>query len=94
MHHAGAIGGRIMEVSGCSFSRLRAFRSEDGEVQVLRQMFRLSLCCREPAGLARALREVRKAALAGGGGYDPVRHAALLRMSRLKRRDGTAGGPS
>lgn len=92
MHHADLTGGGTMDVSGSTFPRVRAFRTEDGEAQVQRHMSRLSLFCRGPASLARALREVRKAALAGGAGYDPARHAALLRLSRLKLRDGAAGG--
>ncbi|MFS8035784.1 hypothetical protein ACI7BZ_02275 [Xanthobacter sp. AM11] len=71
---------------------MRAFRCEEGEAQVQRQMQRLAVFCNGPAGLARALRDVRKAARSGGAGYDPVRHAALLRLMRLKARDGIAGG--
>lgn len=81
-----------MDLADSLFPRLRAFRCEDGEAQVRRHMSGLSLFCQGPASLARALREVRKAAHAGRAGYDPARHAALLRLSRLKPRDGAAGG--
>lgn len=71
--------------------RLLAFRCEEAKEQVLRQLPGLVLFCGCPAGIARALRQARKAARAGDAAYDPVRHAALLRLARLGTRAGVAG---
>ncbi|MFG1346268.1 hypothetical protein V5F59_15345 [Xanthobacter autotrophicus DSM 431] len=71
-----------MDVSGRGFSRVRGFACEDGEAQVLRLMSGLAPFLGAPAGLARALREARKAARSGAAGYDPARHAALVRLAR------------
>lgn len=65
--------------------RVRAFRFEEASDQVLRHVPGLALFCGGPAGLARALRQVRKAAWAGEAGYDPARHAALLHLARRAR---------
>lgn len=65
--------------------RAHAFAAEAAETQVGRQMRGLEVFCEGPAGIARALRAARKAARAGGVGYDPARHAALLRLQRLKQ---------
>lgn len=62
--------------------RVYAFTCEDPEAQVARHMAGLGILCARPDMLARALRAVRKAALRGGRGYDPARHAALLRLAR------------
>lgn len=62
-----------------------AFAAEDSEAQVARLMPGLAMFCEGPEGLARALRQARKAARAGGRGYDPARHAALLRLARRGR---------
>lgn len=60
-----------------------AFAAEPADAQVERLMLGLGVFCEGPAGVARALRHARKAAHAGGAGYDPARHAALLRLQRL-----------
>lgn len=68
-----------------------AFAAETADVQVGRLMGGLELFCEGPAGVARALREARKAARSGGAGYDPARHAALLRLQRLGRKSHCSG---
>ncbi|MBP2149323.1 hypothetical protein J2126_002046 [Xanthobacter flavus] len=65
--------------------RTHAFAAEAAEMQVGRLMRGLEVFCEGPEGIARALRQVRKAARAGGAGYDPARHAALLRLQRQAR---------
>ncbi|MEP9354361.1 hypothetical protein ABLE93_12260 [Xanthobacter sp. KR7-65] len=59
-----------------------AFPAEDAETQMARLMPGLAVFCAEAHGLARALRQARKAARVGAAGYDPARHAALLRLKR------------
>lgn len=66
--------------------RAHAFVAETAEVHVGRLMRGLVLFCEGPGGIARALRAARKAARAGGAGYDPARHAALLRLQRLEQK--------
>jgi hypothetical protein len=75
---------------------LRAFRSDDVSSQIERRLCVLGLRAEDPrAGstdtrlesrLARALRRERRAARAGGPGYDPVRHLVLVRLERQLRR--------
>ncbi|MFG1249291.1 hypothetical protein [Xanthobacter flavus] len=74
--------------------RAHAFAAEAAEMQVGRQMRGLEVFCEGPAGIARALRAARKAARAGGAGYDPVRHAALLRLQRLGQKADCARAPA
>jgi hypothetical protein len=73
--------------------RAHAFAAEAAEVQVGRLMRGLEVFCEGPAGIDRALRAARKAARAGGAGYDPARHAALLRLQRLGRTGEFARAP-
>lgn len=70
--------------------RAHAFAAEEADVQVGRLMGGLAAFCGGPGGVARALRAQRKAARAGGPGYDPARHAALLRLQRLCAREAGA----
>lgn len=65
--------------------RAHAFAAEEAEAQVGRLMRGLEVFCEGPGGIARALRQARKAARAGSAGYDPARHAALLRLQRQAR---------
>lgn len=60
---------------------IRAFRSFDRESDLLRKMANLSIIFAGTAELHRALRQARRAARAGERGYDPARHAALLRLA-------------
>ncbi len=60
--------------------RLRAFRPGDPETDVRRRMAALAVLLSRPEDLRRALRDSRKAARSGAAGYDPARHAALLRL--------------
>lgn len=66
--------------------RIRAFRTFDRESEVVRRMANLSVLL-SGAEIRRALRQTRRAARAGERGYDPARHAALLRLAA-----GGAGG--
>ena len=72
-----------MAGGGCQGRRAHAFAAEAADAQVERLMLGLGLFCEGPAAVARALRHARKAARSGGAGYDPARHAALLRLQRL-----------
>ncbi|WP_296583410.1 hypothetical protein [Xanthobacter sp.] len=74
--------------------RAHAFAAEAAEMQVGRLMRGLEVFCEGPAGIARALRATRKAARAGGAGYDPARHAALLRLQRLGQKADCARAPA
>lgn len=62
--------------------KLRAFRPADAEDQVRQRMAALAVLLSRPAEISRALRDARKAAWGRGAGYDPARHAALLRLQR------------
>lgn len=67
------------------WTRIRAFRAEEPEAQVRRRMETVRQTMPAAPEIARALRLARKAALSrrlGESGYDPVRHAALLRLAR------------
>jgi hypothetical protein len=91
----GKAGGRRV---GRAFARggVRAFRSDDVNSQIEQRLCMLGLRTEGPrAGstdtriesrLARALRRERRAARAGGPGYDPVRHLVLARLDRQLRR--------
>ena len=74
--------------------RAHAFAAEAAEVQVGRLMRGLEVFCAGPEGIARALRQARQAAQAGGTGYDPARHAALLRLQRQARTSSEARAPA
>ncbi len=74
--------------------RAHAFAAEAADAQVGRLMRGLEVFCEGPAGIARALRHARKAARAGGAGYDPARHAALLRLQRLGQKADFARVPA
>ena len=74
--------------------RAHAFVAEAADVQVGRLMRGLDVFCEGPAGIARALRAARKAARAGSAGYDPARHAALLRLQRLGQKADCARAPA
>ncbi|MEP9351619.1 hypothetical protein [Xanthobacter sp. KR7-225] len=66
-------------------ARIRAFRAEESETLVRRKMEAMRRAAPGAAEIARALRGARKAASSlrsGAGGYDPVRHAALLRLAK------------
>lgn len=71
-----------MIVPGTKIPRVHAFRCADADAQVKLQMRWMAVRCPEAHLLARALREARKSAWRGGAGYDPARHAALLRLVR------------
>jgi len=64
--------------------KLRAFRPADAEDQVRQRMAALAVLLSRPAEISRALRDARKAAWGRGAGYDPARHAALLRLQRQR----------
>ncbi|MCG5235160.1 hypothetical protein [Xanthobacter oligotrophicus] len=70
--------------AGVRSERVYAFTCEDPEAQVRRHMVGLAVAYGAPAALARALRLARKAAFRGGIGYDPARHAALVRLARTR----------
>ena len=70
--------------AGVRSERVYAFTCEDPEAQVRRHMAGLAVVHAAPAALARALRLARKAAFRGGAGYDPARHAALIRLARSR----------
>lgn len=63
---------------------VRAFRCSDREQVVGERTALLGLFLSNPADIARALREVRKAAMNQALHYDPARHAALLRLARTR----------
>lgn len=65
--------------------KLRAFRCADAEDEVRQRMAALAVLLSRPAEICRALRDARKAAWGCGTGYDPARHAALLRLQRQRR---------
>lgn len=65
---------------GAGRGRLRAFRPSDPERDVRGRMAALAVLMSGPQELRRALRDSRKAARSGAAGYDPARHAALLRL--------------
>jgi hypothetical protein len=83
---------------------IRAMRVEDAELECERRLEAFGLFERVidkdcEAGfalrIARALRAERRAARAGGSGYDPVRHLVLVRLNRrLQRRKRNPGQPS
>lgn len=83
---------------------IRAMRVEDAEQECERRIEAFGLFERvidkdSEAGfalrIARALRAERRAARAGGSGYDPVRHLVLVRLNRrLCRRKRNAGQQS
>ncbi|MFG1244703.1 hypothetical protein [Xanthobacter versatilis] len=70
--------------AGVGSGRVYAFTCEDPEARVRRHMAGLAIAYGAPAALARALRLARKAAFRGGIGYDPARHAALVRLARSR----------
>ncbi|MDI4657591.1 hypothetical protein [Xanthobacter autotrophicus] len=70
--------------AGLRSERVYAFTCEDPEAQVRRHMAGLAVAYGAPSALARALRLARKAAFRGGIGYDPARHAALVRLMRSR----------
>lgn len=74
--------------------RAYAFTVEAADAQVGRLMQGLEVFCEGPAGIARALRTARKAARSGGMGYDPARHAALLRLQRCVKTGRVARAPA
>ncbi len=61
---------------------VRAFRCSDREQAVGEHTALLGHFITGPTEIARALREVRKAAMNQSLHYDPARHAALLRLAR------------
>lgn len=61
---------------------VRAFCCSDREQAVGERTVLLGHFLTSPTEIARALREVRKAAMTQALHYDPARHAALLRLSR------------
>lgn len=72
--------------------RVWAFGAEAAEAQVCRRMEAVHRLGADTREIARALRQARKAALASWGAYDPVGHAALVRLSKAGPR--AAGHPS
>jgi len=84
-----ATGGRPSRGPGSSppalhRGRCRAFRASEPEQDIARRMAGLSLGGYSGPALQRALRAARRAARAGALGYDPARHAALLRLLKQK----------
>jgi len=74
--------------------RVRGFRLSDPEREVCGRMAALALFMR-PEDVRRALRASRKDARAGAAGYDPARHAALLRLLKVAGRGpGVVQSPS
>lgn len=65
---------------------IRAFGAEAAEAQVLRRMDAVHRLGADAGEIARALRQARKAAFAPLGAYDPVGHAALIRLSKASQR--------
>lgn len=63
---------------------VRAFRCSDREQAVGERTALLGHFLSSPSDIARALREVRKAAMNQSLHYDPARHAALLRLARME----------
>jgi len=74
----------MQAVGGVRSYRVYAFTCEDPEARVRRHMAGLAIAYGGPAALAQALRLARKAAFRGGIGYDPARHAALVRLARSR----------
>lgn len=74
---------------------IRAIRFEDHQEECERRLKAFGLFARTldkdsdenfALRVARALRAERKAARAGGDGYDPMRHLVLIRLNRRLRR--------
>ncbi len=63
---------------------VRAFRCEEAEAQVERRRVALAVLLSTPQDIARALRAARREARMGARGYDPARHAALIRLWKAK----------
>lgn len=73
---------------------VRAFRCEEAEAQVERRRVALAVLLSTPQDIARALRAARREARMGARGYDPARHAALVRLWKAKGEEaGRAGRP-
>lgn len=63
--------------------RVRGFSSGGREEDIKRRLPALSfLTSSEPQAVLSALRAMRRARHGRGDGYDPVRHAALLRLTK------------
>ncbi len=82
---------RISPTSG----RVRAIRHDDRDQQLARSSLLLGLSgefvefdAQREQRLARALRAARRAAIRGGGDYDPVRHLLLVRHLKERRLPG------
>ncbi len=70
---------------------IQAFRPVEKEQEIVGRLRILRTFAQDsPAQIVAALRAARRAARAGGPGYDPARHAALCRMART--RDQTTTG--
>ncbi|OYX13117.1 MAG: hypothetical protein B7Z15_08380 [Rhizobiales bacterium 32-66-8] len=63
---------------------VRAYRASEPEQDIARSMAALALAGSTGVALQGALRAARRAARAGARGYDPARHAALLRLMKQK----------
>ena len=74
----------MQAVGGVRSYRVYAFTCEDPEARVRRHMAGLAIAYGGPGGLARGLRLGRKAAVRGGGGHEPARPAALVRLARSR----------
>lgn len=72
--------------AGVRGGRIRAFRSEGAEEQVMRRQVALSVLFSTRQEIERALRDARRAGRAGARHYDPARHAALIRLWKLAGR--------
>ena len=71
---------------GFESSFIRGFGTDEAETQVRRRMEAVHLMGASPRDIARALRQARKSAFGPVGSYDPVAHAALIRLSKAARR--------
>ncbi len=71
---------------GFGSSFIRGFAADEAEAQVQRRMKAVHHLGTSPRDIARALRQARKSAFGPLGSYDPVAHAALIRLSKAARR--------
>ncbi len=65
--------------------RIQGFSSVNREEEIDARVPALAfLTSGEPAAIQAALRAMRRASHVRGSGYDPIRHAALLRLHKMK----------
>lgn len=79
--------------SGFGSSFIRGFGADEAETQVRRRMEAVHHLGASPRDIARALRQARKSAFGPLGSYDPVAHAALVRLAKAARRRSGDWGP-